>query len=264
MICVDLDGTAVDSDRLHAWFSEDVAEALNAAVRRGAVWCTNSGRHAHNQFGMIQACRALEVLPVAILAGERYIYDVNPITGTMRSREPYNQRAKHKSLELSPRVQGALAPQLRDLEAAYGVAEYFPAAEYTGWLLEPGADAVAFAAAVRTHLAAMTEAQVLRNGAWVLVIPAEFGKGRVLADLAAGLGVGREYILALGDQHNDLDMLEGRHAGHVGCPADADPEVRQTIRAARGWVAGQPGSSGTAGLIRRFTDLVMCQRLPEQ
>ncbi len=261
IICLDLDGTTVEYDALHAWFSEAVAEELNAAVRRGVVWCTNSGRNAHNQYGMVQSCRPLAALPFAVLAGERYIYDVHPTTGAMRSREPYNRLAKQKARELSPRVQEALAPHLVELETRFARGEYFPASDFVGWLLDESADPPAFAEYVRTLLVSVDDAQVLRNGRWVLVIHADFGKGRVLTEAARALGVPRQRILALGDQHNDVDMLEGRYAAFVGCPADADPTARAAVERAGGWVADQPGVAGTCQLIRRFVEDVL-PRIP--
>ncbi len=257
IVCVDLDGTSVEYDAMHAWFSEAVARQLNAAVRRRAAWCPNSGRHADNQYGMIQACRALEALPFAILAGERYIFDVHPTTGTLRQRQPYNRVAKEKARELNPRVKAVLAPHLAEIEADFAVAEYLSAAEFVGWWLGKSASPVAFADLIRTLVAPLGDAQVLRNGQWVMVLHADFGKGVALADAARELGVPRERILAVGDQHNDVDMLDGRAAALVGCPADADAEVQAVVERAGGWIADEPGPGGTAKLIQRFATEVL-------
>jgi len=254
IICLDLDGTCVEHDPTHAWFSEMVAAQINAAVRHGAAWCTNSGRNAHNQHGMIQACRALSVPPFAILANECYIYDVHPVTCAMRPRQPYNNLSKQKALDMIPRVKEVLGQHLAALEADFAVAEYFPSTEFVGWLLDETADPVVFARRVRTLLAPMGDTQVLRNGQWVVISHAEFGKGKVLTEAARGLGVPRERILAIGDWHNDLDMLDGRCTGYVGCPADADAEVRAVVRHAGGWIADEPGPAGTCTLLRRFVN----------
>lgn len=252
IVCLDLDGTAVDFDALHAWFADGVADAVNAAVRHGAAWCPNSGRHAHNQYGMIQACRRLEALPFAVLAGERYIFDVDRASGALRARQPYNRLAKHKAREVTPRVSEVLRPHLADIAARGPLAEYFPSEEFVGWLLDESADPAAFVSYVRTLLAPVKEAQVLRNGRWVIVIHADFGKGRVLADAAEALGVPHGRILAVGDQQNDLDMLDGRCAAFVGCPGDADAEVKSAVERAGGWIADAPGAAGTSALIHRF------------
>ena len=257
MICLDLDGTCVERDETHAWFSETIAAQINAAAQLGAAWCTNSGRNAHNQQGMIQACRALTVTPVAIQAGERYIYDVHPVTWSLRPRQPHNSVSKRMALELVPRVKEVLGPHLVAIEADFAVAEYFPAPEFVGWLLEESADPVVFAQRVSVLLAPVGDAQVLRNGQWVIVSHAEFGKGRVLTEAARAYGVSRARTLAIGDWHNDLDMLDGRCAAFVGCPADADAEVKTVVRRADGWIADQAGPAGTCALLRRFINEVL-------
>ncbi|MCK4659413.1 MAG: hypothetical protein KAV82_07815 [Phycisphaerae bacterium] len=257
IICLDLDGTSVESDTIHAWFSEAVAQEINAATALGAMWCTNSGRRAHNQQGIIQACRTLTALPFAIMSGERYIHDVHSADGALRPRQPYNNQAKQEAQKLSRRAKEVLAPHLERLVADFAVAEYFPSSEFVGWLLSRSADPVAFAARVAGLIASESGMQVLRNGAWVIVTCAAFGKGRVLADATLELAVPRERILTVGDQHNDIDMLDGRCAGFVGCPADADAEVRAVVERAGGWIADHPGPTGTAQLIRRFVTEVL-------
>lgn len=257
LICLDLDGTSVEHDGTHAWFSETVARAINEVARRGAVWCSNSGRSADNQMGLIQACRELEALPAAILSGERYIHDFHPAGVALVPRQPNNDLAKQKARELAPRTRAALKPKLAGLAADFGPVEWHPRAEFNAWLLDDSADHAAFAEEVRQLLQPVPDAQVLRNGRWVVVTHADFGKGRILEVAAANLGVPRERILAVGDQPNDLDMLDGRVAGYVGCPGDADQAVIQTVRGAGGWLADHPGTAGTADLIRRFAEEVL-------
>ena len=257
IICLDLDGTSVEYDAFRVWFSERVAVELNAAMERGAVWCLNSGRNAQNQLGMIQACRTLAAPPRWILANERYIYDVHPVTGAMRPRQPHNRRAKQQSLDLSPRVQATLAPHLAELNAADAVAEYFPATEFVGWFLHDSADPCAFAERIRPLLAGVPEAQVLRNGRWIIITHVDFGKGVVLREATREMNMPPARILALGDQQNDVDMLDGRSAACVGCPADADPAAQAAVRRAGGWIADHPGPAGTCQLIRRFVAEVL-------
>ena len=257
IICLDLDGTSVEHDDIHAWFSDAVARRLNEAAHHGAVWCANSGRNADNQYGMIQACRTLAVLPFAILAGERYIFNVHPSTGVMRQRQPYNRLARQKARDINARVKNVLAPHLAEVEADFAVAECYPSEEFVGWLLAESADPAVFAGRIKALLAPVGDAQVLRNGQWVIVLHADFGKGLVLADATRELGVPRERILAVGDQHNDMDMLDGRRAGFVGCPSDADAEVVAAVGHAGGRVADEPGPAGTARLIHRFVTDVL-------
>jgi Cof subfamily protein (haloacid dehalogenase superfamily) len=71
-------------------------------------------------------------------------------------------------------------------------------------------------------------------------------KGRALAWRAGELGLGREEVMAVGDNFNDLEMLE-----YAGCPvvmANAVLPLRD-----RGWhVTGHQDEGGLAHAIRRF------------
>lgn len=67
------------------------------------------------------------------------------------------------------------------------------------------------------------------------ILPAGCSKGRALLDLARGHGVSREEILAIGDNWNDVSMLEA--AGRAVLMANA-PEDLKTAGQAQGWLLG--------------------------
>ena len=73
----------------------------------------------------------------------------------------------------------------------------------------------------------------------------EATKGRALAWRAAELGLSREEVMAVGDNFNDLEMLE-----FAGCPVvmgNAVPALK-----ARGWpVTGEQDQAGLAQAIRK-------------
>ncbi len=248
LVCLDLDGTAVDFDDDHAWIADEIVELLNEIGERGAAWCTNSGRSAQNQFGLVQACRPLVNMPVALLAGERHIYWLKP---TYRPHEPFNSIMTRRMEELHPQVVAALAPYRGRLRATYTFTYEQDDDRVVGWNLADREQVPELIADLREILAGVADAQVLSNGTWVIITHVEAGKSVVLAETARQLGLSREEILAVGDQMNDVDMLTGRTAAHVGCPADASDVVKHTVRSAGGIVSDLPHTRGTADVIRR-------------
>jgi Cof subfamily protein (haloacid dehalogenase superfamily) len=85
-----------------------------------------------------------------------------------------------------------------------------------------------------------------RDFALVDVMAHGTSKGRSLAELAARLGVAREAVLAIGDNHNDADMLAWAGRGVV--MGNATEELRS-----RGWhVTGTNDEAGVAQAITRF------------
>ena len=71
-------------------------------------------------------------------------------------------------------------------------------------------------------------------------------KGRALAWRAAQLGIARDEVMAVGDNFNDLEMLE--FAGRPVVMANSVEELKQ-----RGWpITGDNENAGLAEAIRRF------------
>lgn len=94
-----------------------------------------------------------------------------------------------------------------------------------------------------------------RNQVWMRFAHRDIHKGTSLAELARLLGVPREEILAIGDHHNDLPMLDSSAAGMVACPANALEEVKQVVRLSGGYISPHPWGAGVADAIRHFTSL---------
>jgi hydroxymethylpyrimidine pyrophosphatase-like HAD family hydrolase len=72
------------------------------------------------------------------------------------------------------------------------------------------------------------EVRVSLNRGSLMVLPRAVGKARGVAAAAARLGIGLEFVAAVGDAENDLEMLEA--CGLGAAVADAVPEVRARAR----------------------------------
>jgi HAD superfamily hydrolase (TIGR01484 family) len=82
--------------------------------------------------------------------------------------------------------------------------------------------------------------------AWLDIAPEGADKATALADVAAGLGVRVDDVLALGDGRNDLEML--RWAGRGVAMGDAPAEVQQ----AADHVTGRFAAGGTVEELSRW------------
>lgn len=249
LICLDLDGTALDTDGVHWWLADELVELLNALADRGVRWCANSGRTADNQFGIIQACRSLANMPVAVLACERYIYWTQP---RWRSHEPFNSGMRQRMDELYPRMLQVLQPHRERLRVRFEFLHELDRDGICAWCLADESAAPALAIELNAMIESIPDAKVLRNKDWLILTHELASKGLVLREAAGHLGIPPEGILAIGDNYNDLDMLDPAIAARLGCPSDAVPDVMDAVTAAGGTVSGLPGSSGTADVIRRM------------
>ena len=90
-------------------------------------------------------------------------------------------------------------------------------------------------------------AQVVRSHKYYVEMTSPaVSKGSALRTLAARLGVPRERLLAVGDNHNDLSMIAAAGTGVAMGDAEA------TVRAAADWVAPTLAEDGLAAAIERF------------
>ena len=97
----------------------------------------------------------------------------------------------------------------------------------------------------RTYSVLMTEYEH-RDFSLVDVTAPEATKGRALAWRAEQLGLARDQVMAIGDNFNDLEMLE--FAGTPVVMSNAVDELKL-----RGWhVTGHQNDAGVAEAIRRF------------
>jgi hypothetical protein len=92
-----------------------------------------------------------------------------------------------------------------------------------------------------------------RNTVYLRFCHADYHKGAALAELARLIEIPREVTFAAGDHHNDLSMLDGRYAQFPACPANAIPEVKQTVRNAGGYVAEGIAGVGVREALLYYT-----------
>ena len=83
--------------------------------------------------------------------------------------------------------------------------------------------------------AAVPKFSYQRNSIYLSLCHADYDKGTALAELGRLIGVGPEGTFAIGDHQNDLPMLNGVHARHVACPANAIEEVKRVVSVG-GWL----------------------------
>src|SRR5207237_7041392 len=93
-----------------------------------------------------------------------------------------------------------------------------------------------------------------RNTVYLRFCHADYHKGAALAELARLIQIPREHIFAAGDHHNDLSMLDGRFAAMPACPANAINAVKETVRAAGGYVGTRDYGAGVYEALLHFTD----------
>ncbi len=102
------------------------------------------------------------------------------------------------------------------------------------------------------HRKELPELSYERNTIYLRFSHRDYNKGSALAELARMLAIPASHTFAAGDNHNDLSMLCGTNAKMVACPANAVPKVRETVRAASGFVASAKAGEGMSQALDHY------------
>jgi hydroxymethylpyrimidine pyrophosphatase-like HAD family hydrolase len=57
---------------------------------------------------------------------------------------------------------------------------------------------------------------------------------------------------AIGDSHNDLNMLDAAHAGMIACPANSVPEIHAKISASGGLITQGIQAHGAIEALKHY------------
>lgn len=254
LIAVDLDGTLLEPD---STVLPDVATFLSRLKAIGHILVVASGRRLHTA---LEVCSdgggSLIMAPDWIMANERDLHRM--AAGQAWVREP-DDLLEHERGLLSHA--GEARQQLRELLAAEGLTcAHYQTSEIEserGVLgLEFGSEDEA-ARAVPLIDAYLQDSSgprlwAMRNRRAVVLRSARVGKGITLLGLCGRLGIPPERVVAVGDSHNDVDMLDGRYGYASGCPANAESCVKQAVLANSGVVSELPNGRGVVDVLRRF------------
>ena len=75
-----------------------------------------------------------------------------------------------------------------------------------------------------------------------------------MKEAAERWGIEPAQILAVGDNYNDISMLQPEVCEACGCPANALAEVKKYVESRGGKVASNPGSVGVMEVMKHYFD----------
>ena len=249
LVALDLDGTMLEKGREIA---PEVIRALHALAEAGVRSTTATGRPRTFQLELLarHGMGTAGTLPHAIMADERELFFLGP-DGQYHPHAAWNEAIRRRWNELHADAMAWLGraeteahrrgwPARTHISDAEAYARGLPsllcehpdqADAIRGWVAGE-------LAAARAPLAAN------RNGRLVQIIDAAAGKGKTLAELARRWEIRPDQVLAMGDSSNDLSMLDGQLGFRCATTANADEPIKDTVRSAGGYVAGERMGAG--------------------
>ncbi|NMB26284.1 MAG: HAD family phosphatase [Firmicutes bacterium] len=108
--------------------------------------------------------------------------------------------------------------------------------------------------AALSELMADTPLKPVRNGRGIALRSRSVGKAHCVQELAAHLGIDIGAVLAVGDSHNDGEMLA---CGlRPATTSNADPEIKEIVQYHKGHIASLCRSQGVAEILTGLTEKI--------
>jgi hydroxymethylpyrimidine pyrophosphatase-like HAD family hydrolase len=249
VLSFDFDGTLVcpDSDpRLDPRFFEVIQQFRE----QGIMWGVNTGR---SQMQMLSGFMEgkFPFLPDFLIARERELYTPGKLNRWIPVAE-WNKRSDKDHKKVYRRARKFISQ----------VREHVESQTSAIWITEEGDPAGIVASSVEemAGILEFIDGQIgnhrdlayLRNTIYLRFSHKDYHKGTSLAEIARRCGVGAEKVFAIGDGHNDIDMLHRDYAHMIACPANADEEVKQHVREQGGYLCKERASLGAIEAMRHF------------
>ena len=234
ILSFDFDGTLHDPAG-----SPPVPTAFFEVIRhlreeKQVVWGINTGRSMPQMMeGFVES--RFPFIPDWVVAREREIYLPNAL-GRWIPHLPWNQRCEKEVHGLFKNARKLLTRIRHEVE------------EHTGaqWIEMEGEPAGLISRTLEemewivTHITPLMEEvpqlSWQRNSIYLRFGHRDFQKGSSLSEIAHLYGLPAARCFAMGDSHNDVEMLDPAHAGMIACPANAVVEIRAKVLATGGLV----------------------------
>jgi hypothetical protein len=250
VLSFDFDGTLHDPAA-----TPPVPAAFFAHIRtlrdmRQAVWGINTGRSmAYMVEGFIES--RFPFLPDWVVAREREIYFPNDL-GRWIPHAPWNKRCDKDVHALFKRARKLLARIRHEVEHHTGAQWLEMAGEPAGIISRTDEEMAWIVDHITPLAAAEPNLSWQRNSIWLRFGHRNFHKGSSLAQIARIYQLPAASCFAMGDSHNDLEMLDPTHAGMTACPANAVGVIQEKILASGGLVTRAIHGAGAIEALEHF------------
>lgn len=217
---------------------------------RRAVWGINTGRSmAQMMEGFIES--RFPFLPDWVVAREREIYFPNSF-GRWLPHSEWNKRCEKQVHGLFKRARKLLARVRHEIEEHTG-AQWMEMAGEPAGVISRTEEEMAW---IVSHIAPIIAAEPLlawqRNSIYLRFGHRDFQKGSSLSEIARIHGRSAENCFAIGDSHNDIEMLDRNHSAMAACPANAVEEIKLAIVERGGLITRSAHGHGTVEALQHF------------
>ena len=250
VLSFDFDGTLHDpasSSPVDGEFFDLISQLRR---RDCVVWGINTGRSMEHVIeGLIES--RFPFSPDWVVAREREIWYPNPY-GRWVGDIKWNKTCDRDHKRFFKKIRKLLLLIRAEVEEHTGATWVEQKGDLAGLIARTDEEMEWILGRVRTHAAAEPLLGWQRNSIYLRFGHKNYQKGSSLRQVASGYGVGPERCFAIGDSHNDFEMLSPDAAARIACPANAVDEVRVHVESVGGYVCGEAHSAGCVEALRHY------------
>ncbi len=195
--------------------------------KKGAVWGINTGRSLNQVLeGLLES--DFPFLPDWVIAREREIHFPNAFGRFLAHRE-WNERCEKAIAVLLKKSKKTLKLIRKEVEEHTGAQYIEMAGEPAGLISRTEEEMEWIVSHITPLVAPVTGLGWQRNSIYLRFGHKDFQKGSTLSEMAKLYELDTARTFAMGDSHNDLEMLSVEHSGIAACPANAVDAIRNLI-----------------------------------
>jgi hydroxymethylpyrimidine pyrophosphatase-like HAD family hydrolase len=250
VLSFDFDGTLHDpaetppvSDRLFEKLREMRGE-------RSAIWGINTGRAMNHVIEGLMESR-FPFSPDWVVAREREIWFPNNF-GRWVGHEKWNKTCEKDHRKFFKKVHKILKAIRAEVEEHTGATWIEQDGEPAGLIARTEEEMEWIVGCVRDLTAGEPMLGWQRNTIYMRFGHRKYQKGSSLVQVAGTFGLNASKSFAIGDSHNDLEMLHPEVAASFACPGNAVPEVRAHVEALNGYVCKAAHSGACVEALEHF------------
>lgn len=217
---------------------------------QGVVWGINTGRSmAQMVEGFLES--RFPFLPDWVVGREREIYLPNQF-GRWLPHAEWNQRCDQEIHRLFKRARKILKLVRREIEAHTGARWMELEGEPAGVISQSEEEMEWIVDHIGPLVAAEPQLAWQRNSIYLRFGHRDYQKGSSLTEVARLHGLTAARCFAIGDSHNDYEMLDPAHAAMTACPANAVAAIRQKVAATGGLLTTAAHGHGAVEALRHY------------
>ena len=263
LIATDLDGTLIGGIGELLLYDDFRNRLKTLRSRYGAVWVVCTGRSRRSFNHLFSPMKLMGFAPEYVIVNHAYIYR-RTRSGRYRPHYGWNILIHYNIWASRLYMKDAIEHWYKMvMNMVEGVTTVYHRRNRLCLRFDAEEDAAAVAKLLKEKAKEFKYLRVFQFAQEVDVRMVPFTKGLALEELANRLGINSPDILAIGNGHNDISMLDGEVAGLTGCPSNAEIDVMATVHRSGGHISHKKVLEGVIDVIDAFLEERVDCKLPE-